>query len=83
MATAVKRRRRRTRTILSPVIAEARRRKADLNRYLSQSISDELGFAVKVQVQMDPPASPAMKQVMKAGVRKTSKRLFAELFQKP
>jgi len=83
LPTKRRRRRRSARTILSPVIAEARRRRRELNAYLSTAISEELGFSVKVTVQMDPPASPDMKRVLKAGVRKTSKALFSELFNKP
>ncbi len=80
-----KRRKKRGRTALSPLRAEARRKTRDLNRFLSEEISVELGFAVKVTVLRKDPVehSPAEKRVLKAGVRKTAKAYYASLYNSP
>lgn len=63
---SVRRRKRRAKkNPLHGVVTEARRRRLELNRFLSEAVSEAMNMRVKVQVVLDPAESQDMKRARK------------------
>lgn len=77
-----KRRRRRTKNPLDPVLKETRRKKRELQKYLSEAISEALGIDVTVTVNLKKPDSDGMKKVLRI-TGTDMRRYYASLANAP